>query len=128
MKFLSELKKLKNFNLIDFAVPIINLLCPIIGSPRQIYDNKYFLICLIDFIEGNVSWNKYKGTKKYPINGRYLNQIHNKYQRNGVYDEIEKQIKNKYLKTDRESKLKYQIIDSSFIQNKQGSTKNNNHR
>lgn len=32
----------------------------------------------------------------------------------------------KYLKTDRESKLKYQSIDTSYIQNKQG-TINNNH-
>lgn len=44
-----------------------------------------------------------------------------------VYKEIERQLLNKYLKTDKESKLKTQIIDSSFIQNKQGSIKINNY-
>lgn len=127
MKILKQLRKLKNFNIIDFAVPIIDLICPIKGSPNNKYDNKYFLICLINFIETNVSWNKYKGTKEYPINGKYLNQIHNKYQRMDVYEEIEKQLLNKYLKTDKECKLKNQIIDSSFIQNKQGCIKKNNY-
>ena len=127
MKNLKELKKLKNFNLIDFAVPIIDHICPIGESPNGTYDNRYFLICLLDFIDRGVYWTKYTGTTDYPIKGKYLNEIHNKYQKNGVYDEIERQLKNKYLKTDRESKLKIQIIDSSFIANKQGSIKNNNH-
>ena len=43
----------------------------------------------------------------------------------GIYYEIEKQLINKYLKTDKESKLKNQIIDSSFIPNKGGLIKNN---
>jgi len=45
----------------------------------------------------------------------------------GIYYEIEKQLINKYLKTDKENKLKNQIIDSSFIPNKGGLIKNNNH-
>ena len=121
------LKKLKKFNLIDFAVPIIDLICPIKYSPNGKYNNRYFINCLIDFLKIGISWNKYKGSHEYPINGKYLNQIHNRYKREGVYDEIEKHIKNKYLKTGREHKLKIQIIDSSFIQNKQGCIKNNNH-
>lgn len=124
---MNKLKKLKNFNLIDLAVPIIDLLCPVKYSPNGTYDNRYFLTCLIDFINVGHSWNKFKGTIQNPINGKYLNAIHNKYCRNNVYNEIEKQILNKYLKNGREKKLKFQTIDSSFIQNKQGSVKNNNY-
>jgi len=62
-----------------------------------------------------------------PIDGKYLNQIHNKFLRNNVYDEINKQLLNRYLKAGKEHKLKYQCIDSSFIPNKGGSVKNNNH-
>jgi hypothetical protein len=75
---------------------------------------------LIDFVETRTSWNKYKGTIEYPINGKYLNQIHNKYINAGVYTEINKQILNKYLKRGREIKLKRQTIDFSFVSNKGG--------
>lgn len=127
LKKLRELKKLKNYNLIDQAVPIIDFICPIKYSPNGKFDNRYFLICMIDFIETQVSWNKYRGTIEYPMKGKYLNQIHNKWANTGVYDELDKIILNRYLKTDRESKLKNQMIDSFFVQNKQGSVKNNNH-
>src|ERR1700729_2678184 len=91
---------------------------PIGNSPNQKYDNKYFLICLIDFLKSGFCWTRYNGTPEFPIKGKYLNQIHNKYVKNNVYEEIEKQLKNKYLKHNREPKLKIQIIDSSFIANK----------
>lgn len=126
LKKLQKLKKLKNFDMIDFVVPLIDYLCPIKYSPNGKYDNRYFIICLIDFLESSVSWRKYKGTHDYPIKGKYLNQIHNKYSKHRVYDEINKEIIKKYLKTDRENKLKYQSLDSSYIQNKQG-TINNDH-
>ena len=84
------------------------------------------MICLTDFINTSTNWTKYKGTIEYPINGKYLNQIHNKYIKNGVYDQINKQLLDRYLKTDKEIKLKYQSIDSSFIPNKKGSIKNKN--
>jgi len=64
MKTLKQLRKLKNFNIIDFAVPIIDLICPIKYSPNGLYNNKYFLTCLIDFIKMGVSWNTYRGTIK----------------------------------------------------------------
>lgn len=119
-------QKLGINKLIDLAVPIIDLILPIKYSPHQKYDHKYFLICLIDFTTKNVSWNKYKGTIFHPINGKYLNQIHNKYVKYGVYNEINKQLLNNYLKKNREVKLKYQIVDSSFIANKGGLIKKNN--
>jgi hypothetical protein len=101
--------------LFHFAVPIIDYLCPIKYSPNQKYSNEYFFICLLEFVDSGVYWNKFKGTNEYPIKGKYLNQIHNKYVKKGVYREIHKEILNKYLKIDRECKLKYQLIDSSFI-------------
>jgi hypothetical protein len=121
------LKTYKNFNFIDFATPIIDLICPIGNSPNQKYDNEYFLTCIIDFLKSGFCWTRYNGTPEFPIKGKYLNQIHNKYVNNNVYEEIEKQLKNKYLKHNREPKLKIQIIDSSFIANKRGSIKENNH-
>lgn len=116
----------KKFDFINFAIPIIDLLSPIKESPNRKYDNKYFLICLIDFVMNRVSWNKYTGTIHYPINGKYLNQVHNRWIRLNIYEEINKQLLNRYLKTGKEHKLKYQMIDSSFIANKGGSIKNNN--
>lgn len=135
LKKLCELKRLASFDFIDFAVPIIDLLCPIKYSPNGKYDNRYFFKCIIEFLETQVNWQKYKGAKELSIKGNkeisvkgtYLNEIHNKYVKYGVYDQIHKQITILYLKTDRESKLKFQMEDSSFVANKGGSVKNNNH-
>ena len=115
MEILNKYKK--NFDFIRFATPIADHYCPFKGTYQK-YDNKYFLICSIDFVDTSINWTKYKGTLECPINGKYLNQIHNKYIKSGVYDEINKQLINRYLKTEKEIKLKYQSIDSSFIPNK----------
>jgi len=82
MKTIKEFKKFKRFNLVKFAVPIIERLCPFgksrgIKTPRKDYSNEYFFICLLDFVDTVVSWQKYRGTIDYPIQGKYLNQIHN---------------------------------------------------
>ena len=124
MKTLKQLKKLKNFNFIDFATSIADEICPFKKPSNKGFTNEYFIICLIDFIDAYVSWGKYKGTNGYPIRGKYLNEIHNKYCRKGVYDKIHLELTNKYLKRDRECKLKIQIIDSTFIANKQGTSNN----
>jgi len=76
------------FNFVDYSVHIIDLIVPIKYSPNGRYDNRIFLICLIDFVNTQVSWRKYKGTHEYPIKGTYLNRIHNKYVKNKVYEEI----------------------------------------
>jgi transposase len=112
---------------IDLVNPIIELLAPIKFSPNGKYDNKYFLRCLIDFFNIGVSWRKYNGTKSFPIDGKYLNAIHNKFTKNGVYEQINKLILTKYLQNGKETKLKYQMIDSTYIANKGGSVNNNNH-
>jgi hypothetical protein len=116
-----------DFNFIDFAYPIADYYYPIKYSPNGSYTNKYFLICLIDFVKRGISWTNYEGTIDYPIKGKYLNEIHNKYINAGVYDQINKALVQKYLETDKAIKLKHQMIDSSFIANKRGSVKNNNH-
>jgi len=128
MNTINKYIKYKNkFDFIGFSVPIIDLIVPIKYSPNQKYDNKYFLICLMDFVSSCTSWSKYRGTIDHPINGRYLNKIYYKFIKHNVYNEINRQILEKYLKTGKEYKLKYQMIDSSFIANKGGSIKNNNH-
>ena len=52
---------------------------PIKYSPNGEYTHRDFLTCLIDYATKNVSWRKYKGTIDCPIDGRYLNAIHNIY-------------------------------------------------
>lgn len=75
--------KYKNFDFINFALPIVDFICaaqnittlwlcfggifvflnfiqehkdPIGNSPNQKYDNEYFLICLVDFVETSFNW------------------------------------------------------------------------
>ena len=108
-----------NFNFIDFAVPIINRICPMYSN-NIIYNHKYFLTCIVHFIKTHVSWTQYKGTHDYPIEGKYLNSIHLKYIRAGVYKEINKELLRLYISHNREIKLKNQSIDSTFIANKEG--------
>ena len=120
------IKKYTSFNFIDNMVPIIDLLRPIKETWNKKYSNRDFLICLIDFATTNVSWKHYKGTLDIKINGKYLNQIHNDFIKKSIYTAINKATLQKYIDSHREN-LKYQIIDSSFIANKEGSIKNNNH-
>lgn len=117
----------KRYDMISFVVPIIDELSPIGNSPNQKYDNEYFLICLMDFVKKAVSWSKYQGTIDYPISGKYLNQIHLKWVRKGVYKAFNRQLIVEYLKNGKGEKIKNQSLDSTFIPNKGGSIKNNNH-
>ncbi len=50
------------------------------------------------------------------IKAKYLNQIHNLYVKYGVCDFINSYILIKNLKHGKEKKLKYQMIDTTFIQ------------
>lgn len=120
VKKIYKLSSKRNINIIDFAVPIINIHYPLKHSPNRKYDNKYYFTCLLDFLQTSVCWTKYKGTIDYPISGKYLNSIHLKYIKHNVYNEINKELLKAYLQTDKETKIKYQIIDASFIPNKQG--------
>ena len=125
--FLKYNNSINDSYLIDLAVPIIDILAPIKYSPNKKFDNRYFFTCIIDFIKNSTYWSRYKGFIDYPINGKYLNEIHNRYIKKGVYEAINKQLLNIYLKKNKSVKIKNQIIDSSFVPNKGGSIKNNNH-
>lgn len=128
---MSSVHKINNlnikFDLISFAVPIIDSIIPLKYSPNRKYDNKYYFICLLDIINCGYNWSKYRGTLEYPISGKYLNSIHNKFVKNGIYEKINEEILKKYLSKGKEQKLKYQYIDSTFVANKNCSIKNNNH-
>ena len=127
IKKLMDSIKISKFDFINMATPIIDFMVPIKYSPAGKYTNKYFFTCLIDFIETGVYWTKYRGTIDFPIDGKYLNGIHNNDVKNNVYEEINKQLLDIYLETGKEIKLKHQNLDSSFFQNKGGSIKNNNY-
>ena len=103
MDKLSIFTKNKKIDIIQFAVPIIEIMFPLKFSPNRKYDHTYYFTCLLDFVQKATSWNKYNGCINYPISGKYLNSIHNE-----------------YLSTNKEKKLKVQSIDASFIPNKQG--------
>ena len=120
----------KNFNIIDFAVPIIDVVMPVKYSPARKYDTRYIFTCLLDYFKKGGPWTSYVGlpNDSYdPIKGKYLGDYHRLYVDNGVYDELNRQILNLYLSKGREQKLKYQSIDSSFVANKGGSIEKNNY-
>jgi hypothetical protein len=56
MKNPFKIKNINDFNLIEFATPIIDLMAPIKFSPNQKYNNSYFLLCIFDFITSGTSW------------------------------------------------------------------------
>ena len=115
------------FNIFKFCVPIIDLFAPLKYSPNRKYTNEDYLINLIEFLISGTKWIYYGGPINCPIKGKYLNEIHNKWCKLKVYDEINKALLGKYLSMGKEEKLKTQSLDSSFVANKQGSVKNNNH-
>lgn len=95
------------------------------SSHRRIYSTENIITCIIDCITKSVPWSKYISPPEIGISGKYLNEYHNKYINAGVYEAIFEAYINIYLKKNREIKLKYQYLDSSFVQNKGGSIKNN---
>lgn len=105
----------------SFAASIIDLVCPRKYSPNTKYSTEDLFVLIVDFLKSGLYWTNYRGTKDIPLNnGRYLNSIHNKWCKNNVYEKIHKEYLKIYLKKGKEEKLKTQIIDSSFIQNKGG--------
>ena len=70
----------------------------------------------IEVLTNNVSWRKYNGK----IDGRVLNNKHNDFVKIGVYDELYKTNLIKYLKRSNKKFRKSLSIDSSFIENRNG--------
>ena len=52
-----------------------------------------------NFISIGVKWTKHKGTPDFPLDGKYLNEIHHRYIKTGVYDAINEALLGKYLST-----------------------------
>ncbi len=75
-----------------------------------------YIMGIIEVLLNCVSWRKYNGK----INGRVLNNKHNYFTRLGVYDKLYKTNLKEYLKKTKGRTLKYQSMDSSFIENKIG--------
>jgi hypothetical protein len=99
------MKIYKDFNIIDFAVPIIDLFAPVKYSPAKRYNNRDFFTFLLDFCSRSVSWTSYKGFEGHPIRGKYLGDIHRRYCKKGVYKAIYRQILNLYLSKGKEQKF-----------------------
>ncbi len=77
-----------------------------------------YIIGVVSILKSGVSWNSYVGT----INGNTLRKKHSEWDKLGIYDYIYKNSLNKYLKTmPITEELKYQSIDSTFIEDVNGS-------
>ena len=77
-----------------------------------------YVLGIVDILKNGISWNSYCGT----INGNTLRKKHAEWVKLGVYEYIYKNSLNKYMKTVSYTKeLKYQSIDSTFIEDINGS-------
>jgi hypothetical protein len=111
--------------------PTNNLINEIIESVRTLspYKNDFYkrnvkysvedyAIGIIDVVKNNISWNSYNGI----IKGNTLRKKHNEWVKIGIYEDVYKKSLKKYLKTTKiTEELKYQSIDSTFIEDINGS-------
>jgi hypothetical protein len=105
----------KDFNFMQEIIQVVNKNYP--RTSRNIkYTHEDILSSLIYFTTSKVSWRKFQGK----IPGRYLNALHLKYIKKGIYEKINTHLLELYLEKNRSLKLKYQSIDTSFIANKEG--------
>lgn len=108
-------------NLINEIIDAVTLLSPIKDDnfKRNVrYTLKDYVIGIIDVVKNNTSWNSYNGI----MNGNTLRKKHNEWVKLGVYEYVYKKIVKKYLKTTKiTEELKYQSIDSTFIEDINGS-------
>lgn len=96
-------------NAVNYKSPIKNIF-----YKRNVkYSLKDYIIGIIDVAKNNTSWNSYSGI----INGNTLRKKHNEWIKLGIYDYVYENIFKKYLKTTPKTKeLKFQSIDSTFIE------------
>lgn len=71
---------------------------------------------IIEVVSNNISWRRYNGK----ICGKVLNNKHNYYCKLGVYDEIYNRMLGEYLEKTKKETLKILSVDSTFIENKNG--------
>lgn len=106
--------------LIDEIITCVTILSPIKDDfyKRNVkYTLKDYVIGIIDVVKNYTSWNKYNGS----MNGNTLRKKNNEWLKLGVYDLVYENSLKKYLKTTRKTEeLKYQSIDSTFVEDING--------
>lgn len=83
------------------------------SNPNYKYTEKLYIGCIFYVIKNAISWTNFIG----PINGKLLNERHNKYIKNSNYDKFFKLSLKKY--SIKNTKSKNFNIDSTIINNKQ---------
>ena len=87
-----------------------------IDKRKKITDTDYIKE-LFSFVRNSTYWSRCTG----PIKGNTLHKKHLKFVSSSFYEKLYENSLKLYLGTDYYNSQKYQIIDSSFIPNKQGS-------
>ena len=86
---------------------------------NQKYSAKYILVESLYFLKSGVSYADYRG----PINHKTLNKHILFFAKHNILENIYSILLSQYLKVKKYSKLKYQSIDTTNIQNKNGKEK-----
>ena len=99
---------------------LVNKLKPKINTSfvrNKKYEEIDFINGIIDVIQNNTYWTRYKGK----VPGKYLNKRHNQYCDWNVYECLLRIVLLSYYSTNKFNKLHYQSIDCTFITNLYGS-------
>lgn len=117
------LKKLLNQpmeNLINEIISSVNYLSPKVNSNyarNKKYSTRDYVIGIIDVLNSSISWNRYSG----PINGNTLRKKHSLWCTLGIYEHVFEKMINRFMnKVSFPEELKYQSIDSTFIEDING--------
>jgi transposase len=81
------------------------------------YDLKLIINEIYYILKTGLSWRNYRG----PINYNTLFYYNNKLAKERIFEKAYIKLLNDYYKTNKQSKIKYQLIDTTFIRNKLGS-------
>src|SRR5258705_1279430 len=104
--------KLK-ISFVDAIVKIINDVIRPTDHISRKYTEKEYVTEIINFFRNSIYWRRHNGL----INGRVLNNKHHQYIQYDIYKIFYKSLLDRYFLSNKTSKLKYQIIDSTFINN-----------
>ena len=110
------IKLSSNSMFIDNCISLLDSICPIKKGPSTKYSNKDYFIAILDVFERFTYWSDYKGNIKWKT-------LHNKFRvliKLNFFEIIFKNALTEYLQKNKSEKLKYQLIDSTAIINKQG--------
>lgn len=118
---LEKLLKKPEKNLIKEIIKSEKLLSPKKNTSyrRHIkYTIEDYIIGIIDVLNSHISWNRYIGF----IKGNTLRKKHNEWCNLGIYEHAYKNILKRYINTKSfTEELKYQSIDSTFVEDINGS-------